>query len=184
VGRCSPHTKALIHEVHEEVGAPLLYEADCFSDDLPYWTDVPAEQDMANAKGMLMLPYSYDNNDLKYQIAPGTWGSSGAFLEYLKSSFDVLYAEGLSGRPKMMTVGLHCRISGKPGRFAAVEAFVKYIEQQSGVWITTRREIASHWRANFPYTRSSEPSDETSQESDGLHLQAPAVTDSVVYARI
>lgn len=181
VGRCSPHSKALIHEVHEEIGAPLLYEADCFSDDLPYWTDVPAEKDMTNPKGMLLLPYSYDNNDLKYQIAPGSWGGSGAFLEYLKSAFDVLYAEGLAGRPKMMTVGLHCRISGKPGRFSAVEAFVKYVQQQPGVWITTRKDIALHWRETFPYTRSSDESEEMARESVSLQLQA---TDNLVYARI
>jgi len=172
VGRCSPHTKALIHEVHEEFGEPLLYEADCFSDDLPYWVDVPAEEQHAQPKGMLMLPYSYDNNDLKYQIAPGTWGSSGAFLEYLKSSFDVLYAEGLEGRPKMMTIGLHCRISGKPGRFAAVESFVKYVEQHPEVWITTRKEIASHWHTNFPYAKSTE---QDSVVSDGEHQNEEAI---------
>ncbi|KPI35320.1 Chitin deacetylase 1 [Cyphellophora attinorum] len=153
VGRCSPHTKALIHEAHEELDAPLLYEADCFSDDLPYWTDVPAEQNATNPKGMLMLPYSYDNNDLKFQIAPGSWGSSSAFLEYLQSSFDVLFAEGVQGMPKMMTIGLHCRISGKPGRFAAVESFVQYIKQRPDVWITTRKDIAQHWHKTFPYVR-------------------------------
>jgi peptidoglycan/xylan/chitin deacetylase (PgdA/CDA1 family) len=130
---------------------------------------------------MLMLPYSYDNNDLKYQIAPGTWGSSGAFLEYLKSSFDVLYSEGLEGRPKMMTVGLHCRISGKPGRFAAVESFVKYIQQQQGVWITTRKDIAMHWRATFPYTRSKEQEPVPEDEFPAIRLQTAEHT---VCARI
>ncbi|EXJ86856.1 hypothetical protein A1O3_03810 [Capronia epimyces CBS 606.96] len=188
VGRCSPHSKALIHEVHEEIGAPLLYEADCFADDLPYWSDVPAEKDVPNPKGMLMMPYSYDNNDLKYQIAPGTFSSPNSFLEYLKSAFDVLYAEGVEGRPKMMSIGLHCRISGKPGRFAAIEAFVKYIQQRPDVWITTRREIASHWRANFPYRTSTEVEteveavDEEGGEGQPLHQQQRA--DSVVYARI
>jgi peptidoglycan/xylan/chitin deacetylase (PgdA/CDA1 family) len=160
VGRSSTHSIALIHEVHKELGTPLLYESDCFSDDLPYWADVPAEKDAINPKGMLMLPYSYDNNDLKYQIAPGTWGSSGAFLEYLKSSFDVLYAEGMDGHPKMMSIGLHCRISGKPGRFAAVQSFVQYIQQLPGVWITTRKDIAQHWHTTFPYVKSNTQRDE------------------------
>ncbi|KIV80980.1 hypothetical protein PV11_08435 [Exophiala sideris] len=181
VGRCSSHTQALIHEVHEELGTPLLYEADCFSDDLPYWTDVPAEKHLPNPKGMLMLPYTYDNNDLKYQIAPGTWGSSGAFLEYLKSSFDVLYAEGLEGRPKMMTIGLHCRISGKPGRFAAVQSFVKYIEQQPDVWITTRKDIAMHWRTTFPYTRIKEQEEVPKEEHPSATLQT---AENTMYARI
>ncbi|EXJ74360.1 uncharacterized protein A1O5_02656 [Cladophialophora psammophila CBS 110553] len=181
VGRCSSHSKALIHEVHEELGAPLLYEADCFSDDLPYWADVPAEYNADRPKGMLMLPYSYDNNDLKYQIAPGTWGSSSAFLEYLKSSFDVLYAEGLEGRPKMMTIGLHCRISGKPGRFAAVQSFVRYVQQQPDVWITTRKDVALHWHTTFPYVRKSAPLD--NGMAGGLQPDLPKV-DNLVYARI
>lgn len=91
---------------------------------------------------------------MKYQVSSGSWGSSGAFQEYLQNAFDVLYAEGQEGRPKMMTIGLHCRVSGKPGRFSAVERFLKYILQRDDVWITTRKEIAEHWRQNFPYQKA------------------------------
>lgn len=77
----------------------------------------------------------------------------GAFEEYLKSAFDVLYAEGQRGSPKMMTIGLHCRISGKPGRFTAVEKFVEYIASKEDVWVTTRKDIALHFREQFPYQK-------------------------------
>lgn len=156
VGRCSCHTRALIHEVHREENIPLLYSSDVFNDDIPYWIDVPAEKHSENPRGLLMMPYSYDCNDLKYQIAPGSWSSHTAFSDYLKASFDTLYAEGVEGRPKMMTIGLHCRISGKPGRFSAVESFVKYILGKEDVWLTTRKEIALHWREKFPYRRESD----------------------------
>jgi peptidoglycan/xylan/chitin deacetylase (PgdA/CDA1 family) len=164
IGRCSSHTRALIHEVHQEENIPLLYSSDVFNDDIPYWSDVPAEKNSEKPKGMLMMPYSYDCNDLKYQIAPGTWSSHTAFSDYLKSSFDTLYVEGIEGRPKMMTIGLHCRISGKPGRFSAVESFVKYILEKEDVWLTTRKEIALHWRENFPYRRHSQGRQEENGE--------------------
>jgi peptidoglycan/xylan/chitin deacetylase (PgdA/CDA1 family) len=101
----------------------------------------------------LTLQHRYDINDLKFQVPSGSWGSAAAFQEYLQSSFDVLYAEGEAGKPKMMSIGLHCRISGKPGRFAVIENFVKYIIQKEQVWITTRKAIAEHWRETFPYER-------------------------------
>lgn len=163
VGRCSPHTRALIHEVHQEQNIPLLYSSDTFSDDIPYWSDVPAEKSIEAPEGMLMIPYSYDCNDLKFQIAPGSWSSHSAFVDYLKASFDTLYAEGLEGRPKMMSIGLHCRISGKPGRSSAIESFVKYILEKPDVWLTTRKEVALHWREKFPYHRKS-----SSKEANGI----------------
>ncbi|GAM88032.1 hypothetical protein ANO11243_060610 [Dothideomycetidae sp. 11243] len=155
IGRCSPHTRALIHEVHQEEKIPLLYSSDAFNDDLPYWVDVPAESSVSDPQGLLMMPYSYDCNDLKYQIAPGNWGSHTAFADYLKATFDTLYSEGLEGRPKMMSIGLHCRIAGKPGRAAAIESFLKHIAEKEGVWLTTRKSIALHWREKFPYRRQS-----------------------------
>lgn len=153
IGRCSPHTKALIHEVHEEFKAPLLYSSDAFCDDIPYWIDVPSEEHRQDQAGMLLVPYSYDANDLKFQISHGSWGSATAFFDYLRDSFDTLYVEGMEGTPKMMTIGLHCRISGKPGRFNVVERFVKYILEKEDTWITTRKEISLHWRRTFPYQR-------------------------------
>jgi peptidoglycan/xylan/chitin deacetylase (PgdA/CDA1 family) len=90
---------------------------------------------------------------MKFQASSGSWGSSAAFQEHLQNSFDILYAEGQAGKPKMMTIGLHCRVSGKPGRFAAVENFLKYISRKEGVWITTRKAIAEHWLDRFPYQK-------------------------------
>lgn len=94
----------------------------------------------------------YDCNDLKF-CAPHGFGSVGAFEEYLKNAFDVLYDEGLRGKPKMMTIGLHCRISGKPGRFNGLKNFVEYIASKRDVWVTTRKDIAEHYRKTFPYQR-------------------------------
>jgi peptidoglycan/xylan/chitin deacetylase (PgdA/CDA1 family) len=168
VGRCSPHSKALVHEVHEEFNAPLLYSSDAFNDDIPYWIDVPAEKGKEDPKGMLMMPYSYDCNDLKYQIAPGSWGSHTAFSDYLKATFDTLYAEALEGRPKMMSIGLHCRISGKPGRSSAIDNFLKHALEKEGVWFTTRKDIALHWREKFPYqAQNPMPGN---KKANGVHL--------------
>ncbi|KAL4876885.1 hypothetical protein BJY04DRAFT_222561 [Aspergillus karnatakaensis] len=130
-GRLSPYSRALIHEVHEELETPLLWEADSYADDLPYWVDVPAEKESATPKGMLMIPYSYDCNDLKYH-SPQGWSSAADFTQHLKNAFDILYEEGGEGSPKMMTIALHCRISGKPGRAKAMKEFVEYVQQKKG----------------------------------------------------
>ncbi|KAF2501231.1 glycoside hydrolase/deacetylase [Lophium mytilinum] len=154
MGRLSPYSKALIHKIHEERSLPLLYEADCYDDDLPHWVDVPAEnsKDPKDAKGMLMIPYSYDCNDLKFH-SPHGLGGPGAFEEHLKNAFDTLYDEGLKGKPKMMTIGLHCRIIPKPGRFPALKRFVEYVASKPDVWVTTRKDIAIHFRERFPYSK-------------------------------
>ena len=151
-GRISPHSKALIWEAHHEMGIPLLYESDSYSDDVPYWVDVPAEKGSADPHGMLMVPYSYDCNDVRFSD-PAGWGSRSAFEEHLKGAFDTLYDEGANGMPKMMTVALHCRVIGKPGRFPALKRFVEYIQTKPDVWVATRREIAEHFRKTFPYKR-------------------------------
>ncbi|KAI1859445.1 hypothetical protein JX265_010448 [Neoarthrinium moseri] len=151
-GAISPYSKAIIHEVYEEMGIPLLYESDSYSDDVPFWVDVPSEDESPHPKGMLMIPYSYDCNDVKFHSASG-FSTGRDFTEYLKAAFDVLYEEGLEGMPKMMTIGLHCRISGKPGRSGAVKEFVKYIAAKPGVWVTTRQRIAEHFRQEFPYRK-------------------------------
>lgn len=153
-GRLSPRSRGLVHEVYKEQGIPLIWEADSYCDDLPYWVDVPAEADDPDSKGMLMLPYSYDNNDLKY-ATPAGWSSPRDFEDHLKSAFDVLLAEGQAGKPKMMTIGLHCRLSGKAARLHAVQKFVEYIASrpQGDVWVTRRKDIALHWREKFPYQK-------------------------------
>ena len=136
-GRISPNTRRL---VAEEGG--FLYDADSYADDLPYWELVAGEP-------QLILPYTLDNNDMKFAVANGFDNGQG-FYQYLRDAFDVLYAEGADS-PKMMSVGLHCRLVGRPGRAAALARFLDYVQGHEKVWITTRKEIALHWRAQHPY---------------------------------
>jgi putative urate catabolism protein len=136
-GRISPNTRRL---VAEEGG--FLYDADSYADDLPYW-------ELVAGTPQLIVPYTLDNNDMKYAVANGFDNGQG-FFQYLCDAFDVLYAESASS-PKMMSVGLHCRLVGRPGRAAALARFLDYVRGHERVWITTRREIARHWRAQYPY---------------------------------
>jgi putative urate catabolism protein len=133
LGRCSPRTHRLIAE---EGG--FRYNADCYSDDLPYWNYL-------HGTPQLMLPYSLDANDMRFATPQG-FNSGQQFYEYLKDSFDVLYAEG--GR--MMSIGLHCRIAGRPGRAAAVARFLDYVAGHEAIWVTRRIDIAEHWRKTHP----------------------------------
>ena len=135
-GRTSPNTRAL---VVEEGG--FLYDADDYSDELPFW-------DTRHDEAQLVIPYTLDVNDMRYATNQG-FNSGTQFLQYLKDSFDVLYAEGAES-PRMMSVGLHCRISGRPGRFAALEQFLRYVRSHEDVWICRRADIARHWHANHP----------------------------------
>jgi putative urate catabolism protein len=136
-GRISPNTRRL---VAEEGG--FLYDSDSYADDLPYWEVVAGAP-------QLIVPYTLDNNDMKYAVANGFDNGAG-FFQYLRDAFDVLYAEG-EGSPKMMSVGLHCRLVGRPGRAAALARFLDYVSGHERVWITTREAIARHWRALHPY---------------------------------
>jgi len=135
-GRTSPNTRAL---VVEEGG--FLYDSDDYSDELPFW-------DRRHGKPQLVIPYTLDANDMRFATPQG-FNSGTQFLQYLKDTFDVLYAEG-SDTPRMMSVGLHCRISGRPGRFAALEAFLRYARSHDDVWFCRRVDIARHWHAEFP----------------------------------
>lgn len=99
-----------------------------------------------------MVPYSYDCNDFKFLTGCG-FRTPSAFYEHLKNAFDVLYEEGEKGAPKMMTIGLHCRIIGRPGRFKALQDFVEYISKKEGVWVTTRTAIAETFTEQFPYQK-------------------------------
>jgi len=96
-----------------------------------------------------MVPYTLDANDMRFATPQG-FNSGEQFYQYLKDSFDVLYAEGRSGAPKMMSIGLHCRLAGRPGRAAAVARFMDYILSKEQVWIPTRLDIARHWQRLFP----------------------------------
>ncbi len=133
-GRCSANTLNLIME---EGG--FLYSSDSYADDLPYWVKGP--------KGPhLIVPYTLDANDMRFATAQG-FNSGDQFFAYLRDSFDLLYEEGRQGAPKMMSVGLHCRLAGRPGRAAALGRFLDYAAGHEAVWITRRLDIARHWHA-------------------------------------
>jgi len=127
----------------------FLYSCDSYADDLPYWVAGPAGPH-------LIIPYSLDANDMRFVNAQG-FGGGDQFFTYLKDSFDVLYAEGETS-PKMMSVGLHCRIVGRPGRAAALMRFLDYIAGHERVWVPTRLQIAQHWHANLAHLAANAPS--------------------------
>jgi putative urate catabolism protein len=134
-GRCSEHTLRI---VLEEGG--FEYSADSYADDLPYWIKGP--------KGPhLIVPYTLDANDMRFATPQG-FNSGDQFFSYLKDSFDLLYAEGEAGAAKMMSIGLHCRLVGRPGRAAALARFMDYVMEREKVWVATRLDIARHWRAH------------------------------------
>lgn len=126
--------------VVEEGG--FLYDSDAYNDDLPYWVEVLG-------KPHLVIPYTLDNNDMKFCVSPG-FNSGDDFFTYLKDAFDVLYQEGETA-PKMMSVGLHARLAGRPGRIAALARFLDYVQQHEQVWICRRLDIAKHWIETHPY---------------------------------
>lgn len=136
-GRTSPNTLKLLAERDD-----ILYCADSYADDLPYY-------DTNYSKPLLMVPYTLDVNDMRFATPQG-FNTGEQFFQYLKDSFDVLYAEGET-EPKMMSIGLHCRLAGKPGRFAALKRFVEYAMGHQDVWFCTRQQIAEHWLQNHPY---------------------------------
>jgi putative urate catabolism protein len=136
-GRTSPRTLDL---VAEEGG--FLYCADSYADDLPYWAPAAGRQ-------QLIIPYTLDANDMRFATPQG-FNAGEQFFHYLRDSFDVLYAEGIAGSPKMMSVGLHCRLVGRPGRIAALARFLDHAARHDRVWVTTRLAIAQHWHATHP----------------------------------
>lgn len=133
LGRCSPNTHKLIAE---EGG--FIYNADSYADDVPYW-------DARFGAPQLMVPYTLDANDMRFATPQG-FNSGQQFFDYLKDSFDVLHAEG----SRMMSVGLHCRLAGRPGRCAALARFVDYVQTFADVWVARRIDIAHHWRGQYP----------------------------------
>jgi putative urate catabolism protein len=118
----------------------FLYSSDAYADDLPYWIDGP------NGK-FLIIPYTLDANDMRFATPQG-FNSGDQFYTYLKDSFDTLYEEGRTGAPKMMSVGLHCRLVGRPGRAAALARFIDYVARKDKVWLPRRIDIAWHWHAH------------------------------------
>jgi len=136
-GRCSTHTTRIVMEK-----GGFLYSSDSYADDLPYWIEGPRGPH-------LIVPYTLDANDMRFATAQG-FNSGDQFFAYLKDSFDMLYEEGRAGAPKMMSVGLHCRLVGRPGRAAALARFLDYVQAKSGVWLCRRVDIARHWQATHP----------------------------------
>jgi len=135
-GRCSPNTRDL---VMNEGG--FLYDSDSYSDDLPYW-------EYRNNKKQLIIPYTLDNNDMRFATNQG-FNSGDQFYTYLKDSFDVLYEEGKTS-PKMMSIGLHCRLIGRPGRIQSLKKFLNYVLKfKKDIWICKRIDIAKYWTKKY-----------------------------------
>jgi urate oxidase len=137
-GRCSLNTVDL---VSEEGG--FAYISDTYDDDLPYWR-------VHRGRPQLILPYTLSANDMRFVTASG-FQNGESYFQFLKDSFDCLYAEGKAGSPKMMTVGLHCRLVGQPGRLMGLQRFLDYIASHDKVWVPTRIDIARHWAKEHPY---------------------------------
>jgi allantoinase len=140
-GRDSPNTRRLVVEQ-----GGLLYDSDYYGDDLPLWQQVKTAN--GEDKTHLVIPYTLDVNDMRFATAQG-FNSGEQFFQYLRDSFDVLYAEGAQ-TPKMMSIGLHCRLVGRPGRFRALQRFLDYVQAQDQVWICRRIDIARHWIDRHP----------------------------------
>ena len=136
-GRTSPNTRRLVAE-----HGSFLYDADDYNDDLPYWVT-------AAGKPHLVVPYTLDANDMRFAAIQG-FNAGDQFLNYLKDTFDILYEEG-EETPRMMSIGLHCRLVGKPGRLKALERFIDHVQSHDRVWCCRRIEIAHHWREKHPH---------------------------------
>ncbi len=144
-GRCSMNTVALTAET-----ARLDWISDTYDDDLPWWLEI-------GDRDQLVIPYTLEANDMRFATAPG-YITGEQFFTYLKDSFDTLYAEGLDGRAKMFSIGLHNRLIGRPGKFAGLKKFLDYAQGFEGVWFPRRIDIARHWAATHPHKRIERPS--------------------------
>jgi allantoinase len=140
-GRDSPHTRQLVVE-----HGGFTYDSDYYGDDLPFWTQVERADGVSQPH--LVVPYTLDSNDMRF-ASPQGFNTADHFYQYLKDSFDVLYAEGDTA-PKMLSIGMHCRLLGRPGRFRALQHFLDYIALHDKVWVTRRIDIANHWAQVHP----------------------------------
>ena len=145
-GRCSTNTVRLAAETGQ-----LAYISDTYDDDLPHWMQVAG-------RDQLIIPYTLECNDMRFATSPG-WITGEQFESYLRDTFDTLYAEGVAGAPKMMTVGLHCRLIGRPGKLAGLRRFIEHIQGFDGVWCPRRIDIAEHWAKVHPPKRQERPSE-------------------------
>lgn len=167
-GRCSMNTVDLA-----AAEGDLAYIADSYADDLPYWVE-------AGGKDQLIVPYTMDVNDMRFAIQAG-FTNGEQFERYLKDSFDQLYAEGRAGAPKMLSIGLHCRLAGRPGRAKALKRALDHMRGHEGVWFATREEIADHWAAEHPPVAWERPSrmerDRFVEEFGGIFEHSPWIAE-------
>ncbi|WP_374495759.1 allantoinase PuuE [Zoogloea sp.] len=140
-GRDSPNTRRLVADY-----GGFLYDSDYYGDDLPFWTEVLKSD--GSRVPHLVVPYTLDTNDMRFALPQG-FSHGDEFFEYLRDAFDVMYAEG-DERPAMLSVGMHCRLLGRPGRFRALQRFLDHLEQHDRVWVCRRVDIARHWIARHP----------------------------------
>ena len=143
-GRDSPNTRRLVVD-----DGRLLYDSDHYGDDLPFWTEVSRSD--GSLVPHLVVPYTLDTNDMRFALPQG-FSHGEPFFQYLRDSFDVLYAEGEEA-PKMLSIGMHCRLLGRPGRFLALQRFLDHIERHDRVWVCRRLDIARHWQATHPFRK-------------------------------
>ncbi|PLX71887.1 MAG: allantoinase PuuE [Azoarcus sp.] len=141
-GRDSPNTRRLVADY-----GGFLYDSDYYGDDLPFWTQV--EKTDGSTTPHLIVPYTLDTNDMRFALPQG-FSHGDEFFEYLRDAFDVMYAEG-EERPAMMSVGMHCRLLGRPGRFRALQRFLDHIEKHDRVWVCRRVDVARHWIEHHPH---------------------------------
>jgi allantoinase len=140
-GRDSPDTRRLLADQ-----GGFLYDSDHYGDELPFWTRVVRSD--GSPVDHLVVPYTLDANDMRF-ATPHGFSTADQFFQYLRDSFDVLYAEG-ADTPRMMSIGMHCRLLGRPGRFAALQRFLDHVERHDRVWICRRADVARHWTATHP----------------------------------
>ncbi|MCC6562182.1 MAG: allantoinase PuuE [Xanthomonadales bacterium] len=145
-GRDSPNTRRLIVE-----HGGFEYDSDYYGDDLPFWTEVEISD--GSRRPHLVVPYTLDANDMRFATPQG-FNTANHFFEYLRDSFDVLYREGAE-TPRMMSIGMHCRLLGRPGRILALQRFLDHIERHDRVWICRRIDIADHWKRVHPFVAAS-----------------------------
>ncbi len=141
-GRDSPNTRRLVADF-----GGFEYDSDCYSDDLPFWLQVRKSD--STLAPHLVVPYTLDANDMRFALPQG-YSHGDEFFQYLRDAFDVHYAEG-DERPSMMSIGMHCRLLGRPGRLRALQHFLDHVQRHDRVWITRRIDIARHWKATHPF---------------------------------
>ena len=146
-GRDSPRTRRLVAD-----DGRLVYDSDYYGDDLPFWMKVARTDGIAVPR--LVVPYALDTNDMRFSMPQG-FAQADDFFTYLRDSFDLLYAEGAE-RPKMLSIGMHCRLLGRPGRIVALQRFLDHVQKHDQVWICRRIDIARHWQHAHPYEEKQE----------------------------